>query len=124
MIAGMGVMGMTLTMVGLYGLVAYAVSRRTREIGVRIAVGASYGRVVRMVLRQGLAPVWFGLAVGLVLSAATANLLPRIVPMRHQFEPQIFALVVPLLLLVVLLAAFVPARRAARVDPTVALRCE
>jgi ABC-type antimicrobial peptide transport system permease subunit len=77
-----------------------------------------------MILRQGMAPAWIGLAMGLLLSGVTARLLPRFIPMNHRFDAQTFYVVVPLLLVVTLAAAFVPARRAARVDPTVALRCD
>jgi macrolide transport system ATP-binding/permease protein len=124
LIGGMGLMGMLLTVVGLYGLVAYAVGRRTREIGIRIAIGATYTRIIAMILRQGMAPAWIGLATGLLLSGVTARLLPRFIPINHRFDAQTFYVVVPLLLVVTLAAAFVPARRAARVDPTVALRCD
>ena len=124
MIAGIGVIGMALTVVGLYGLVSYSVSRRTREIGIRIAIGASYTRVVRLVLRQGMPPAIAGAAVGLVLSGGTARLLPSVFPVRYQYDSRLFLVVVPLMLGVTLFAALVPARRAARVDPTVALRCE
>jgi ABC-type antimicrobial peptide transport system permease subunit len=108
----------------LYGLVSYAVSRRTREIGIRIAIGASAGRVLGMILRQGMTPAWFGVPAGLVLSAVTARLLPLIAPFTYRVEPWTFLFVVPMLLAVTLFAAVVPARRAARVDPTVALRCD
>jgi len=124
LVGGMGLMGLLLTMVGLYGLVSYTVSRRTREIGIRIAIGATYARIVAMVLRQGMAPAWFGLAAGLLLSVATSRLFGRLVPFGHQVEARTYYPVVPLLLAVTLVAAFVPARRAARVNPTVALRCE
>ena len=117
-------MGMALTVVGLYGLVSYAVSRRTREIGIRIAIGASQGRVLAMVLRQGLTPAWCGAVAGLGLSVVTARLLPALVQVTYRFDSRTLLLVVPLLLAITLLAAFVPARRAARVEPTVALRCE
>ena len=124
LIGGMGLMGMTLTTVGLYGLVSYTVSRRTREIGIRVAIGASYGRVLSMILRQGMMPAVAGLLCGLVLSAATTRALPALVPLGQRYDPRMFFVVVPLLLAVTLFAAFVPARRAASVDPTVALRCE
>jgi predicted permease len=124
MVGGIGLMGMTLTVIGLYGLVSYAVSRRTREIGIRIAIGASAGRVLGMILRQGMTPAWFGVPAGLALSAVTARLLPLLAPFTYRIEPWTFFLVVPTLLIVTLFAAFVPARRAARVDPTVALRCD
>ena len=124
LIGGLGVMGMALTIVGLYGLVSYAVNRRTREIGIRIAIGASPGRVLAMILRQGMTPAWCGTAAGLGLSAATARFLPGLIQMTYRFDARILLLVGPLLLAMTLLAAFVPARRAARVDPTVALRCD
>jgi hypothetical protein len=124
LVSGIGLMGLILTMVGLYGLVSYAVSRRTREIGIRIAVGAGYWRVLGMVLRQGMTPAFAGLLAGVVLSALTARLLPVLVPVRYQYDTRWFLIVVPLLFVITLLAAFLPARRAARLDPTVALRCD
>jgi ABC-type antimicrobial peptide transport system permease subunit len=123
MIGGMGVIGMTLTMVGLYGLVSYAVSRRTQELGIRIAVGASYNRVLAMVLRQGMAPACAGLIVGFGLSVMTARLLSMLIPMNEGYSATVVPWLVPVLLSVTLFAAFLPARRAAR-DPTMALRCE
>jgi putative ABC transport system permease protein len=124
LVTGMGLMGMTLTTVGLYGLVSYAVSRRTREIGIRIAIGATAGRIVRMVLREGMTPAWFGVIAGLGLSVMTTRLMERMVPFGQRVGSETYYLVVPLLVVVALAAAFVPARRAARVNPTVALRCE
>jgi ABC-type antimicrobial peptide transport system permease subunit len=124
LVGGMGLMGMVLTMVGLYGLVSYTVSRRTREIGIRIAIGATSTRILRMVLRQGMAPAWVGLAAGLVLSFVANTLMARIVPFGHHVEARAYYPVIPLLIAVTLVAAFLPARRAARVEPTVALRCE
>ena len=124
LIGGMGVMGMILTMIGLYGLVSFAVSRRTRELGIRIAVGATHGRVLRMVLIQGMRPAFFGLAVGLVLSVAMIRMLPTLLPFNYPSNSLAFLIVVPLLLATTIFAALIPARRAARVDPTVALRCE
>jgi putative ABC transport system permease protein len=124
LIGGLGLMGMMITVVGLYGLVSFAVNRRTREIGIRVAVGATYGRVMRMVLKQGLMPAWVGLAAGVLLSAAAAGLMSSLVPTDRGVDLRVLALVVPMLVIVTLLAAFVPARRAARIDPTVALREE
>ena len=124
MITSLGVMGTALTMVGLYGLVSYSVSRRTREIGIRIAIGATYGRVIGMILKQGMRPSWAGLIIGLVLSVLTMRLLPTFVPTAERLDPRTYVFIVPLLVGVALLAAFIPARRAARVDPTVTLRCE
>jgi predicted permease len=125
LIGGMGLMGLALTMVGLYGLVSYAVGRRTRELGIRMAVGASAGRVLVLVLRQGMMPAWCGVAAGLVLSAITTRVLPRLFPVDRPYDdPRGLAVVVPILITVTLVAALIPARRAARVDPTVALRCD
>ena len=124
LVGGMGLMGVTLTMVGLYGLVSYSVSRRTREIGIRVAIGATSGRVLRMILAQGLLPAGAGLVVGLALSGATTRALSTLIPLNQQYDPRTFFIVVPMLIIVALLASFVPARRAARVDPKVALRDE
>ena len=124
LITGMGLMGVALTMIGLYGLLSYSVSRRTREIGIRLAVGSTSGRVLRMILGQGLAAAGAGLVVGIGLSLATARALATLVPVRHQYDPRAFLTVVPLLVGVAVLASYVPARRAANVDPKVALREE
>jgi putative ABC transport system permease protein len=124
LVAGMGLMGVALTMVGLYGLVSYSVNRRTREIGIRIAVGATYAKIMAMVLRQGMAPALAGVVLGFAASAVVVRLTERLVPFSYHVGGDIFLVVVPLLLAVALAAAFFPARRAARVDPTEALRCE
>jgi ABC-type antimicrobial peptide transport system permease subunit len=124
LMGGMGVMGMTLTTIGLYALVSYAVNRRTREIGIRMAIGATRRAVLTMVLRQGMVPAWFGVAAGLGLSAETNRFLPSIVPVSSRLDARTFLLVMPTLVAVALVAAFIPARRASLVNPTVALRCE
>jgi ABC-type antimicrobial peptide transport system permease subunit len=102
--------------------VAYAVSRRTQEIGVRMAIGASAGRVFGMVLRQGLAPVWAGLAGGVILSGLAQQWLPGLMPLRHPLRASALVWLVPVLLAVTAAATFVPARRASRLAPTSALR--
>ena len=123
-VGGMGAMGLALSIVGLYGLVAYAVNRRTREIGIRMAVGAQSGAVVRMVMRHGLLLAGGGTLLGVLASAATDGLLRRAFPFPNVANVDIvtYALVVPTLLAVTLLAAYIPARRAARIDPLRALR--
>jgi predicted permease len=121
-VASMGLMGMGLALAGLYGLMAYAVSTRTREIGIRMAVGANRGEVLRMVLRQGLALALSGLAVGLVLSAGVARVLRATFPGDSPLAA--YLLVTPAVLAVTMLAAYLPARRASRVDPMTALRDE
>jgi ABC-type antimicrobial peptide transport system permease subunit len=118
----MGLLGLLLALVGLYGLVAYAAARRTREIGIRMAVGAQSGSVLRMVLRHGLALSACGVVLGVMGSVAVGGLLRAVFPGAGGIDLMTYLLVVPLLVGVTLLAAYVPARRAARIDPLVALR--
>src|SRR5262249_25229173 len=124
-VAGMGLMGLALVIVGLYGLVAYAVSRRTREIGIRMAIGADRGVVLRMVLRQGLVLAVIGLVLGLVASVGAGRVLAAAFPSGND-ERDFAALliVIPIVLAVTFLAAYLPARRASRVNPVQALRYE
>ena len=123
-VGAIGFMGLTITVVGLYGLVSYAVNRRTREIGIRIAIGATYGRLLTMLLRQGLTPAWVGMVAGVFLSVVTARLMLKVVETTATLRPVIMLIIVPVLVTVTLLAAFVPAGRAAKTDPTVALPYE
>ena len=124
MVGGKGVMGLALSVVGLYGLVAYSVNRRTREIGIRMAVGAQSATVLRMVMRHGLLLAGGGTLLGVLASAATGGLLRAAFPFPQVARVDIvtYALVVPTLLAITLLAAYIPARRAARIDPLRALR--
>jgi putative ABC transport system permease protein len=121
-VSSMGLMGMALAFAGLYGLMAYAVTVRTREIGIRMAIGANQGEVLVMVLRQGLALTLTGLAAGLVLSAGTTRFLRAAFPGDSPLAA--YVLVTPAVLAITILAAYLPARRASRVDPMTALRCE
>ena len=123
-VSGMGFMGLILAMVGLYGLGAYAVSRRTREIGIRMAIGASRPAVLQMALRQGLTPALYGLAAGLVGSVVAERLLKVVFPSHTQTDIAAYLLVVPSLMAIAMLAALIPARSASRVDPMKALRYE
>ena len=124
-IGAMGLMGLGLAIVGLYGLVAYAVGRRTREIGIRMAIGADRAAVVRMVLRQGLVLALVGLAIGVAASVGAGELLQAAFPSGDdQADIITLLLVVPVVLAVTFIAAYVPARQAARVDPILALRQE
>jgi ABC-type antimicrobial peptide transport system permease subunit len=119
-----GLMGVAITVVGLYGLVSHAVNRRTREIGIRIAIGATYARVIRLLLRQGLTPAWIGMGAGLVPSVAAVIVLPAVAPFSPTYDGWAIAALRPVLFVVTLVAAFLPARRAATINPVVALREE
>jgi predicted permease len=110
--------------IGLYGVIAYVVSRRTREIGVRMALGAERGRVARLVVGQGLALVGVGLALGLGAAAGLTRLLGSLLFEVSPTDPPTFAAVAALLAAVCLAAAYLPARRAAAVEPVEALRSE
>ena len=119
----MGLIGLLLAMVGLYGLMAYSVARRTREIGIRMAIGADRASVVRMVLQQGFTLALTGLAIGLVASFA-AEIGVNAVFSASRRDPLAYLIVALALLAVSTLAAWVPARRASRVDPSSMLRYE
>jgi predicted permease len=127
LIAAMGMMGLSLAVVGLYGLVAYAASRRTKEIGIRIAIGAARRHVLWMVLRQGLILAVAGLGVGLLAGVAARFGLVALFPGGsgdRGFDFVAFLLVAATVLVVMLVAASLPARRASRINPTEALRYE
>ncbi len=115
---------LVLAAVGLYGLIAYSVGARTREIGIRMALGAQSREIFRMILREGGVLVGIGLALGLVASLALARLMAGLVFGIAPTDPVSFALVVLVLGLVALAAAALPARRATRIDPNAALRAE
>jgi putative ABC transport system permease protein len=123
-IGGMGLMGVALAVVGLYALVAFAVARRTREIGIRIAIGAGRGEVLRMVLRQGLVLAAVGTGVGLAFASGVRRLLEVVFPPAGGSNTGVYLAAALGLLGVTLLAACVPAWRASRVDPIRALRYE
>ena len=119
-----GVLALALAVMGLYGVTAFVVVQRTREIGVRMALGAQAADVVRLVLRQGLRLVIIGVAIGSLISAAVTRVLAAALFDISPTDPLTFVVITLLLGLVALLACWVPARRATKVDPLVALRCE
>ncbi len=119
-----GVIALTLSAVGLYGVMAYAVSQRTQEIGVRMALGASWRQVSSQVLMRGMRHLSLGLAIGVLGALALSRVLQRVVVQIEPADPLTFATIAMLLTVVAALACLVPARRAARVDPMIALRAE
>ena len=124
LVGSMGVVGLLLAIAGLYGVVAYNVSRRTREIGIRIALGAESFDVLRAVMGKGLMLVAMGTAIGLALGFSVERLMNSMVFDSGGVDIVSYLVVVPLMFLATMLAAYVPARRASRIAPTQALRYE
>ena len=123
-LSGFAAGALLLAAIGLYGVLAFAVSQRTREIGVRLALGAARSEVLGLILKQGMLLVIAGLAIGLAGSFAATRLLGSLLYETNVHDPATFAVVPVLLLLVSLVACYLPARRAAVVDPMVTLRSE
>ncbi|MGC2507593.1 MAG: FtsX-like permease family protein [Candidatus Acidiferrales bacterium] len=120
----LGLLVTLLAVIGLYGLMAYMVLRRTHEIGIRMALGARRRDILRIVLGEGGRMALIGIGVGLAVSAGLTRFMESVLFGVSPTDPLTFAGVVVLLLVVVLLACWIPARRAMRVDPMVALRYE
>jgi ABC-type antimicrobial peptide transport system permease subunit len=123
-VATMGLLGLTLALVGMYGLIAYSVSRRTQEIGIRLAIGANKVEVLKMVLRQGLVLVLVGIGAGGAISVVVARMLAIGLAGLGTPNPITYVLVPIALLLITLTACYIPARRASLIDPIRALRYE
>jgi macrolide transport system ATP-binding/permease protein len=124
MVGTMGAVGLLLAVAGLYGLVAYNVSRRTREIGIRMALGALSSDVLHLVMGKGLLLVGIGTVIGLAMGFAVEQLMNSMLFNAGGVDIVAYIIVVPLLFLITMLAAYVPARRASRIAPTQALRYE
>ena len=123
-IAAVGVVGLALSVLGLYAVIAYSVSQRTREIGIRMAVGASERRVLAMVLRQGLVLSAIGSGIGLLLTFALSTVIGDMLNGVNPRDPRVYVAGTAVLLSVTLLATYLPARRASQVDPQAALRAD
>jgi len=117
-------LALVLASLGIYGVLAYSVTQRTREIGVRIALGARQSRVLLAITGQGLALTVVGIACGLAVALAIARLMAKLLFGIAATDPQTFGLVAILLLAVASLASYIPARRAMSIDPICALREE
>ena len=120
----LGSLGLALALTGLYGVVSYSSVQRTREIGIRMALGAQTNSIRRLVLGEGVTLVCAGLAAGVVFSMVSVPVVRRFLINISPTDPLTYAAVAMLVVLVALVACYIPARRALRVDPIVALRHE
>jgi predicted permease len=119
-----GLIGLALACVGIYGVMSYSVARRTREIGLRMALGAEARDVVKLIVKQGMGLTLIGTMIGLALSVAMTRLIANLLYGVKAIDPTTFAAVAIFLISVALLACYLPARKATKIDPMIALRCE
>jgi putative ABC transport system permease protein len=122
LVAGFAGGALLLASIGIYGLLAYMVGQRSREIGIRMALGARRDDILRMFLRKGVALAGVGIVAGVVVSASTASMMASLLYGVRPHDPAVFLIVPLLLLAVAALASYLPARRATKVNPMIALR--
>ncbi len=124
LLGGFGLLALVLAAIGIYGVMAYSVTQRTREIGIRVALGAQPRDVLRLVMRQGVIVIVIGVLCGLAAAYGATRLLTSLLYGLSATDPLTFIIVSLLLALIALLAGYIPARRATRIDPMIALRYE
>jgi putative ABC transport system permease protein len=122
LVSGFAGLAVLLASIGIYGLLAYMVGQRSREIGLRMALGARRDDILKLFLRKGVALAGVGIVAGVVVSASTASMMASLLYGVRPHDPAVFLIVPLLLLAVALLASYFPARRAAKISPIVALR--
>src|ERR1700683_2234984 len=122
LVGGFAGMAVLLASIGIYGFLAYMVGQRSREIGIRMALGARQDDILKMFLRKGIALAGVGIVAGLVVSASTASLMSSLLYGVRPNDPAVFLIVPLLVFAAAVLASYLPARRATKVDPMIALR--
>ena len=122
LVGGFAGLAVLLASIGIYGLLAYMVSQQSREIGIRMALGARRGDILRLFLHKGVALAGVGIIAGLVVSASTASMMANLLYGVRPHDPAVFLIVPLLLFAIAVLASYLPARRATKVNPMIAFR--